>query len=100
MYITYAIYKRRYPTPNQKLHPLELKIILSLIYIFAFFFFRKIGSILTGKLKDFHTKNNPELVEKVPIIFKIFNVCFNIAAILCLVYIILIWANLVTIPIL
>jgi len=74
------------------------KIGLSLFMLFGFFFFRKVGPILTGRLKDFHVKNETGLVEKAPVIFKIFTIFFKIASIMCLIYIVMIWTGFVTIP--
>ncbi|MEX0312860.1 MAG: hypothetical protein AB3N18_01685, partial [Allomuricauda sp.] len=77
---------------------MEFKIGLSLYMLFGFFFFRKIGPILTGKLKEFHIRNNTGLVEKAPIIFKAFNDFYKIASIMCLIYIVMIWTGFVSIP--
>ena len=77
---------------------MKFKIGLSLFFVFGFFFFRIIGPIITGKLKDFHIRNNTGLVEKAPGIFKFFNLFFKTFAIFCLVYVIMIWTGLVTLP--
>jgi hypothetical protein len=77
---------------------LKFKIGLSLFFVFGFFFFRIAGPLITGKLKSFHIKNNTGLVEKAPIIFKIFNLFFKGASIMCLIYIVMIWTGFVTIP--
>ena len=77
---------------------MKFKIGLSLFFVFGFFFFRIIGPIITGKLKDFHIRNNTGLVEKAPGIFKFFNQFFKAFAIFCLVYVVMIWTGLVTLP--
>lgn len=77
---------------------MKFKIGLSLFFIFGFFFFRKIGPIITNKLKDFHIRNNTGLIEKAPGVFKFFNLFFKVFAIFCLVYVVMIWTGFVTIP--
>lgn len=77
---------------------MKFKIGLSLFFIFGFFFFRIIGPIITGKLKSFHEKHNPSLVDKAPGIFKFFNLFFKAFAIFCLVYVVMIWIGFVTLP--
>jgi hypothetical protein len=77
---------------------LKFKLGLSLFFLGGFFFFRIVGPIITGKLKDFHIKNNTGLVEKVPIIFKFFNLFFKVGSIMCLIYIVMIWTGFVTLP--
>jgi len=86
------------PNINQKPQKLKFKIGLSLFFVFGFFFFRIAGPLITGKLKSFHIKNNTGIVEKAPIIFKIFNLFFKGASIMCLIYIVMIWTGFVTIP--
>jgi hypothetical protein len=77
---------------------LSTKLKLSAFFLFGFFFFRITGPILTGKMKDFHIENNTKLVERAPWIFKIFDVFYKGAAIMCLVFIVMIWTGFVTIP--
>ena len=77
---------------------MKTKILLSLFFIFGFFFFRIGGKIITGKLKNFHEKNNPKLVEKAPWIFTFFNVFFKASAIMCLIFVVMIWTGFVTLP--
>ncbi|MBL0685316.1 hypothetical protein [Aquimarina mytili] len=74
------------------------KIGLSLFMLFGFFFFRKIGPILVGKLKEFNKRSNTGLVEKAPFIFKFFTLFFKVASMMCQIYIVMIWTGFVTIP--
>lgn len=77
---------------------MKFKIGLSLFFLVGFFLFKIGGPIITRKLKDLHIKNNTGFVEKVPILFKIFNLFFKGASIMCLIYIVMIWTGFVTIP--
>ena len=74
------------------------KILLSLCFIFGFFFFREVEPIISGKMKAFIKKKHPELVEKTAIFFKISQVASKVMSILCLVSIILIWTGVIIIP--
>jgi hypothetical protein len=75
---------------------LKFKLIQSLFFIGGYFFFRIIGPIITGKLKEFHIKNNTGLVEKAPFLFKFFSFIFKGASIMCIIFIFMIWAGIVT----
>ncbi|UKM66157.1 hypothetical protein GSB9_02736 [Flavobacteriaceae bacterium GSB9] len=77
---------------------MAFKIKLSLFFLLGFFFIRITGPIITGKLKSFHEKNNPKMIEKAPWIFTIFNYFFKVGAMMCLIYIVMIWTGFVTIP--
>ncbi len=74
------------------------KIELSIFFIFGFFFFRIVGSIMIRKLKNFHINNNTGLVDKYPFIFKFFSLFFKAASIFCLIYVVMIWVGLITLP--
>lgn len=75
---------------------MKFKLLQSLFFIGGYFFFRIIGPIITGKLKDAHIKNNTGLVERASFIFKFFSLFFKGASIMCLIYILMIWTGFVT----
>lgn len=67
------------------------KIILSIILIFGFFFFRMTGPIIIKSLKEFHHKYNPGLVDKVSWFFKTVEFMYKAMSIMCLILILLVW---------
>ncbi len=75
---------------------MTLKLKLTLFFIGGFFLIRIMGPIMVGKLKSFHQKNNTGLVEKAPWLFKFFSLFFKAASLMCLLYVVMIWAGLVT----
>lgn len=82
--------------PEQKKIKLSDKIEFSLFFVFAFFFFRITGKIMVRKLKKFHLKHNPKLVESAPGIFTFFTLFYKAASIMCLICIIMIWIESIT----
>ena len=74
---------------------MKSKILLSLFFILGFFLIRIGGRIMTNKLKSFHEKNNPKLVERAPWIFTFFIVFSKVSSIMCLIFVVLIWTGFV-----
>jgi len=77
---------------------LKFKIGLSLFFLAGFFFFRIITPFFVKYFKSGLQKVNPELAEKIPWFYKFIKVFFTLASVFCLIYIVLIWTNFVTIP--
>ncbi|MEE9363108.1 MAG: hypothetical protein V3U92_10975 [Cellulophaga sp.] len=77
---------------------MKFKIGLSLFFLAGFFFFKIMGPILVKKLKVGLLKVNQKLAEKVPWYFIFLSFFFKAFSIFCLIYIVLIWTNFITIP--
>lgn len=74
------------------------KIEITLFFLFGAVFFLVVGKLLINLLKKFHQKHNSKNYEKFSGVFKIFDVFNKLAAIFCLIYIIMVWTGMVSIP--
>jgi hypothetical protein len=73
------------------------KLQFTLAFLFGFAFFRYFAPLFMAYFKKRLTKVNPGLVEKVPWYFTMVHYLTRLMAVMCLVYIVLVWLEVVKI---
>lgn len=73
------------------------KLQFTLAFLFGFAFFRYLAPIFMAYFKKRLTKINPRLVEKAPWYFTIMHYATRVMAVMCLVYVVLVWLGVINV---